>query len=210
MTTFVSVVHECFDGLAAANSMQCIEEREDHVRYGNDSVTFGVTWDRPRSKEVGIGFGLTSNRDHLLVELPEILRFQGLAAKADEIDPLRIQDDEDCRPALKKLADLTREYCSQFLAGDPETYASFAKHMDRRIAEYNAPILEAGAAIRALYRSADEAWKSHDYHKVIELYGQVTHPLPPFARERLVAAEKIVSDNRNKDQRIESRRTNTQ
>ncbi len=199
MTTFVSVVHEYFDGLAAANSMQCIEEYEYHVRYGNDSVTFGITWDRPRSKEVGIGFGLTSNRDHLIVELPEILRFQGFAAIANKIAPLRIEDDEDSRPALKKLADLTREYCSQFLAGDPDTYASFAKFMDRRNAEYNAPILEAGAAIRALYRSADEAWKSHDYHKVIELYDQVTHTLPTFARERVTEAEKMLSDNRNKD-----------
>lgn len=179
--------------------MQCIEEREDHVRYGSDSVGFGITWDRPRSKDLGIGFRLKSSGNHLPVELPEILRFQGLAAMAKEIDLLRIEDDEDCRPALKKLADLTREYCSRFLAGDPDTFASFAKFMDRRNAEYNAPILAAGVAIRALYRTADEAWESHDYHKVIELYGQVTHPLPPFARERVAEAEKMLSDKRSKN-----------
>jgi len=206
MTTFVSVVHEYFDGLAVANSMQCIDELEDHVRYGSDSVTFGITWDRPRSKEVGIGFGLTASRNHLPVELPEILRFQGLETVADQIDPIRIQVDGDCRPVLMKLAELTREYGSQFLAGDPDTYASFAKHMDRRTAEYNAQIRETETVVRAVYQSADEAWKNQDYLKVIVLYGKLTemfpqlnNPLPPFARERVMEAEKMLTDNCNKD-----------
>ncbi len=49
MTTFVSVVHEYFDGLAVAYSMQCAEEQDYFVRYEGDLVGFGIVWDRRRS-----------------------------------------------------------------------------------------------------------------------------------------------------------------
>jgi hypothetical protein len=205
MTTFVSVVHEYFDSLAAANSMQCVEEQDYCVRYEGDLVGFGIAWDRRRSYEVDLGFKLKIGGYHLPVLLPEVLRFQGLVDLASDIDLVRIQAEEDCRPPLMKLAELLRKYGSLFLAGDPDTYASFAKYMRRRTAEYNAQRREREAVFGAFYRSADEAWKSRDYLKVIVLYGKLTemfqfpHPLPPFAQERLTAAQKILSDNRNKD-----------
>jgi hypothetical protein len=206
MTPFASTVHEYFDTLAAANSMQCTDEQDYLVRYESDLVGFGIWWDRYRSYEVDLGFRLKSGGYHLPVLLPEILRFQGLDTLGNDIRVLRIQANEDCRPPLMKLAELTRKYGSRFLAGDPDTYASFAEHMERVTAEYNARRREREAIVRALYGAADEAWKSQDYHKVIELYGklvemfpQFADPLPPFARERVTAAEKILSDNRNKD-----------
>jgi hypothetical protein len=205
MTTFVSVVHEYFDGLATANSMRCVEEQDYFVGYEGDLVGFGIAWDRRRSYEVDLGFKLKTAGYHLPVLLPEILRFQGLTDLGDNISLVRIQAEEDCRPPLMKLADLLRKYGSLFLAGDPDTYASFEKYMRRRTAEYNAQNRETEAVVAAIYRSADEAWKSQDYLKVIVLYGklaemfpQVNNALPPFARERVATAEKALAENRNK------------
>ncbi len=116
-----------------------------------------------------------------------------------------------------KLAELLRKYGSLFLAVDPDTYASYCQNTcDRRTAEYNAQIRETETVVRAVYQSADEAWKNQDYLKVIVLYGKLTemfpqfnNHLPPFAQERLTEAQKMLSDNRNKDLRQEPRRTNT-
>lgn len=145
MTNFVLAVRESFDGLAKANAMSCEQEEEHNVRYESDSVVLGVGWVRWRSYEVGVAFRLKTEGGHPPpIELPDILRFQGLTAIANEIEVVRIGAEEDCRPVMMRLAELTQEYGGRFLAGDPASYASFASFMEDRIAEYNAKFTRRG------------------------------------------------------------------
>lgn len=199
METFTSIVHECFDEMAESYGMRCAEEHEFHVRYGNNLATFGIAWDRRRSYEIGLGISLRSSASGLSTfELPDILRFQGATAAANEIAALRVEARGDLREPIGKFATLTKAYAGPFLAGDPQAYASIAKFMDQKIAEYNARLATTGADVRALYQQANEAWLRQDYKRVVEVYLSITTPMPPFARERLAIAErKVAEDSQN-------------
>jgi hypothetical protein len=195
MGSFVSIVHENFDDLAASYLMVCIAESEYHVGYGNDRASFGVSWDWTRSSELGVGLGLESFPSfRKSYDLADILRFQGATAAANEIAVLRVEFGEDFREPITKLANLTKAYTKFFLTGDEEACKSMAEFMNQRNAEYNAQLSARSAKIRALYEEANTAWESQDYRRVVEIYGGIKYPLPPFARERLAIAEEALKE----------------
>lgn len=191
METFASIVHECFDEIAQEHGMLCVEEHQFHVRFENDQAVLGIGWDRHRSYELGVGLSLKcSSKTLSSYQLDDILRFQGEKDAASEVEVLHVEPGQDLRDPIRKLAKLTKAYAHRFLDGDLGAYASLADSVSQRISEYNARLSATGAEVRALYQQADSAWARQDYRKVVEIYRAISFPLPPFARERLAAAER--------------------
>ncbi len=127
MDTFVTIVHEHFDGVANSYEMRCVEEREFHVRYRNAKVAFGVSWDRGRSYELGVGVGLetAAGDDRRSYDLWDILRFQD-APETSWVGTLSVNPSQDLQMPVSELARLTRTYADRFLRGDADAFGAIA------------------------------------------------------------------------------------
>jgi hypothetical protein len=96
MDSFATIVHEYFDDIAESHVMHCIDQQEFHIRYANAKVSVGVSWDRVRSYELGVGVGLESaaGDDRLSFDLWDILRFQD-AAETSWVGGLSVNPSQD-------------------------------------------------------------------------------------------------------------------
>jgi hypothetical protein len=190
MDTFVTIVREYFDDIAKSHEMRCIEQHEFHVRYGNAKVTFGISWDRNRGYELGVGMGLESavGEDRLSLNLWDILRFQD-AAETSWVGGLSVNPQQDLREPVSELARLTRTYAHRLLNGDADAFESIAEFTGRRRITHDWRLEAVGADVEALFQQADAAWLKQDYKSVVKAYEAISFPLSPFAQERLAIAK---------------------
>ena len=127
MDTFASIVAKYFDEIAHSHSMHRAEETAYHVRYENDRVSFGVSWNNGRSYELGVGIRLksASHTDVLSFDLWDIVRSQG-APEANWVGRLAVDPGQDLEEPIRKLADLTKGYGHLFLQGELSAFRSVA------------------------------------------------------------------------------------
>jgi hypothetical protein len=193
MDTFVEIVHEHFDEVAEPYNLFCVVQREFYVRYVNARVRLGISWDRNRSYELGVGIGLesASSEDQLSFDLWDILRFQD-APETSWVGTLFANSSHDLREPVSKLAHLTRTYAHRFLEGDADAFRSIAEFTGKRRVRHDWRLEAVGADVEALFKQADAAWLKLDYTRVVEAYEAIPFSLSPFAQERLAIAKQRV------------------
>lgn len=177
---FALVAKQIFDVIAQRFDLSCVLANEREVRYENDEVIMTVRFDNGGSYELEIEVGrLKSAQPERLFSLAEVLRLRDVA-EAASIDGMMVSDAAQLPDALRRLAELTSRYATDFLMGSDLSFAQVAEQRQR---ESDAYVLE--RALQAARTRSEVAWKKRDYYEVVRSLEPLELHLSPAERKRL-------------------------
>jgi hypothetical protein len=103
-----------------------------------------------------------------------------LGTKCDVKDFFQASNYEGVEKIIEMISNYLQSYGKPTLKGEPQSYERMKKVADFRNEEYTRRVVT-----DPIRKSADEAWKKHDYAKVEILYESLGEYLSPLELKRL-------------------------
>lgn len=178
-------VLEAFEFLISDRGYRCTDQAGFRVRFESPVVFVEATYDRSRSYELRLLIGLlgVEPRQAAAFSIDEILRLRR-APNAKDFVLMKANSEEKVIGYIERLAQALRDYGTEFLLGDRDSFVELARQRRSDIEVYS---LE--RELRRARTNAQSAWDAGDYAGVVRAFGHLRHALTPAEAEKLNLAE---------------------
>jgi len=184
---FEQIARDAFKFLESEHSFECVESGPWHVRYESAMVFVSIHFDGMRSYELGCSIGRLDDMEgsrRVPFDVGEIFRCEIGSGEVPQ-SGFQVTNNDALQRASVFLAESLRRYGGKFLEGDDESFKAVSVLRNRECDEY-----EVKNRIRHAREATDEAWRSGNYHKVVELLSPLQEWLEPSEVKKLEYARK--------------------
>jgi hypothetical protein len=182
---FSSEARRQFDPIAQKFGLVCVIASGQCLRYENDKVFLIINFDSTRSYELAAEIG-EKNTQYLgpAFSLAEVLRLRNVD-DAEFVSGLMISNEARLPDVLSRLAKLTIDYASDFLAGNEFSFMQIEKMRNKESAEF-----ELASQLKFAKSDADAAWSVKDYEAVVKVLKPLEQYLSLTEKKRLEYSRK--------------------
>lgn len=190
MNNFEDHVQNQFKYLFDLYQYQVTKIKATIVHFESDRVGINVVYDKHRSFEVNLFFGLINAEDGSVLtsySIGELLRFKGVNIK-ENYRGFMASDEKNMIFAVKELSRLLKKYGEKILSGDNDEFNQLANYRHQEAKEYKLQ-----KKIYLVRKDATTAWKNKDFKTVVSLYESIVNYLKDSELKRLNYAKKQIN-----------------
>jgi hypothetical protein len=187
---FVEAVESSFAFLVSDHGFTLTQVEPTYMRYKTEDV-FLVVYHGRSSCEIDVEIGqIVKNPDQIEVSysMGEIIEFAG-ASKETGYTYFMATTPENVLMHVRTLAEYTKKYALNVLAGDQQTWDDLEKTR-RKISN----LITREYKLKAVRRDVDSAWREKNFPRVVELYGSVEEDLAASEKKKLEYARKRLAN----------------
>lgn len=187
---FQEIAREAFKFLESEYSFECVESGSWHVRYESDTVFVSIHFEGMRSYELGCSIGRLDDMNgsrKVPFDVGEIFRCEIGSGEVPQ-SGFQVTSNDALKRASVSLAESLWRYGGKFLKGDNEAFRKVSGLRNRECNDY-----EIKNRIRYARDATNEAWRSGNYYKVVELLSPIQEWLEPSEVKKLEYARKKTS-----------------
>lgn len=186
---FVRAIIEYIEPLLVPYGLRPTEASAYVIEFESANVKLSFTHDR-LSYEIEVAFARKDAPSDVYT-LQDLLDAQvGSANRRKGF--FQASDPERTSASIKDIAALLMQYGGSALNGEATTYQRLRETRRSRAERYTKTIVQEPVRI-----AAEEAWQSHDYDRVRDLYASIKADLSAVERERLRYAQKKTNAENN-------------
>lgn len=180
---FEKLALDTFAFLDSKYGYRCIESGPWRVSFRSSKVFVSIIFDGNRSYELGCEIGLIEHHAGAVpYNLGELLRCEG---NADDQSSAQVTTTESLSKYAKHIASLLEKFGHSYLLGDDKAFDRLASLRNRECADY-----AARKRLQQARAMLEEAWRSKQYVRIIELLSPLQEWLEPSEVKKLQYARK--------------------
>jgi hypothetical protein len=160
-TMFSTAVENAFSFLEQLHRFKVIKRTRNTVIYATEVVEVSFFYDDQRSFEVSLGLSLICRPSQLVFSFEEILQFLNVQAN-EWATGYAARTQEEIARILARMSEIMTCHATKLLEGNNDDWSRLAEQRRNNCLAY----AEATSLAQAK-RTADVAWASHDYQKVV-------------------------------------------